>query len=120
MLVTQLTSLTVALYPDGIPAPPPGAGENPDAYTGADIPTLEVFLPDEKKSNGSAILIFPGGSYSELSYEDEGTNIAALFVEQGITAFVVKYRLPVGYRLPEDEGPMSGDRYMVPLQDAQQ
>jgi len=107
------------LYTDAIPGLPT-PDENPNAYTGKDIPTLEVFLPEKDKSNGTAIIIFPGGAYVGLAYQEEGSNIGALFAKQGITAFVVKYRLPIGYRLQTSKEPMSGNKYLVPLQDAQQ
>lgn len=57
-------------------------------------PTLEVFLPVEKKLNGTAVIIFPGGAYAFLAYKEEGTDIAKAFAQRGIAAFVVKYRLP--------------------------
>lgn len=55
-------------------------------------PTITCFFP--KKPNGTAILICPGGGYSFLAWDHEGTFIAQLLNQHGITAFVVKYRLP--------------------------
>ena len=56
-------------------------------------PDLTVFLPEQKAEASSAILIFPGGGYRNLAIEKEGYKIARWFNEQGITAFVLKYRL---------------------------
>jgi len=120
MFYKHSTSQIIPLYPKGIPKEPLESGENPYAYTGRDIPTLEVFPPEEYKSNGTAVIIFPGGAYADLNYRKEGRNIAILFAKQGITAFVVKYRLPVRGRFPESTHPLSGKRSLVPLQDAQQ
>jgi acetyl esterase/lipase len=120
MFYKQPTAQIIPLYPEGIPKSPPEPRENPNAYTGRDIPTLEVFLPEKYKSNGSAIIIFPGGAYADLDYRKEGRNIGALFAKQGITAFVVKYRLPLRSRFPESRFPLRGNRYLIPLQDAQQ
>jgi acetyl esterase/lipase len=113
------TAQKIPLYTGAIPGPP-GPDENPNAYTNKDVPTLEVFLPEKDKSNGTAIIIFPGGAYVGLAYQEEGSDIGALFAKQGVTAFVVKYRLPLGYRLPESQTPMSGNRYLCPLQDAEE
>ncbi len=56
-------------------------------------PTLEVYLPDESKSNGSAVVICPGGGFIWLSYQSEGTEVAEWLAQKGVTAFVLKYRI---------------------------
>lgn len=71
-------------------------------------PQLEIFRP--KHSNGTAVLICPGGGYRYLAYDHEGIVIAQRLIEEGITAFVLRYRLP-------DEG--HANQSWVPLQDAQ-
>ena len=68
-----------------------------------DIPTIQAFLPDPAKATDAAILIFPGGGYSSLSMTNEGTNIATWLTSNGITAFIVKYRLGSSqYRHPAE------------------
>lgn len=63
-----------------------------------DTPTLTVFKSE--KPNGTAIVIFPGGGYGGLA-EHEGKGYADYLVTQGITCFVLKYRLgSAGYRHP--------------------
>lgn len=57
-------------------------------------PSLAVFLPEKEKATGAAVIICPGGSYRFVSYTLEGTDIAKRFVEMGVAAFVLKYRLP--------------------------
>lgn len=59
--------------------------------------TLEAFLPDSA-SAATAIVCCPGGGYSHLSYENEGTAWAPYFNAQGIALFVLKYRMPAGDR----------------------
>jgi acetyl esterase/lipase len=61
-------------------------------------------------SDGSALLIMPGGGYRELQIDNEGFDVARRFNEAGVTAFVLLYRLP-------HEG--WSDFSDVPLQDAQ-
>ncbi|WP_163399318.1 alpha/beta hydrolase [Flavobacterium fluviatile] len=75
-------------------------------------PTLSVFLPKEIKPNHTAILIFPGGGYAHLSMEKEGTKVAEWLNTLGITAFVIKYRLPSDLIMK--------NKSVGPLQDAQE
>lgn len=83
-----------------------------DAITNVSRPTLSIFLPPKGKANGIGVIICPGGGYGSLVIKREGYDVAKAFNEIGVTAFVLKYRLP-------------NDKYMsnksvVPLQDAQQ
>ena len=71
-------------------------------------PKLEVFAPEHP--NGTAVLICPGGGYKYLAYDHEGPVIAKRLNEDGVTAFVLSYRLPA-------EG--HAHAHLVPLQDAQ-
>ncbi len=74
------------------------------------VPTITLFKPT--KANGKSVIICPGGGYAYLTIDKEGTRVAEEFNQWGITAFVLKYRLP-------DDITMI-DRSMAPLQDAQQ
>ena len=76
------------------------------------IPSMSVYLPDSNQSDGSAVIIFPGGGYYLEAYEIEGTQIAQALVGHGVTAFVVKYRLPTDSTMV--------DKTIGPLQDAQE
>lgn len=75
-------------------------------------PTLQVFRPAKDKANGTAVIICPGGGYVRLSMDNEGSDVAKQLTEMGITAFVLKYRLPNDQLQP--------DKTTAPLQDAQQ
>lgn len=108
---------TFALYGDGaIPNSKPG----PDTETGADKgwiqnvsrPTLQVYLPAKVKATGASVLIIPGGGYAGLTFDYEGVQQAQYFVDHGIAAVVLKYRLPSDATMP--------DKSIGPLQDAQQ
>jgi acetyl esterase/lipase len=76
------------------------------------IPTLAVYTPHEVAANGTAVIILPGGGYSHLSMNKEGKKIAEWLNSLGITAFVLKYRLP------NDQ--IMKDKTIGPLQDAQE
>jgi acetyl esterase/lipase len=57
-------------------------------------PSLTVFEPPKGKANGAAVLIFPGGGFRELVFNSEGAEPARYLNRLGVTAFVLKYRLP--------------------------
>ena len=55
--------------------------------------TLTPYFPDPDKANGTAVIVAPGGGFRWLSINNEGWKIAKALNEQGVTAFVLKYRL---------------------------
>jgi acetyl esterase/lipase len=57
-------------------------------------PDLALFLPSKKNATGEAVVICPGGGYSILAYDWEGSDVARWFSSHGIAAFILKYRLP--------------------------
>ena len=57
-------------------------------------PILEVFLPAPNQSTGQAVMICPGGGYTGLAYDWEGTDIAKWLNGNGIAGIVLKYRMP--------------------------
>ncbi len=57
-------------------------------------PDITVYLPSKKNATGQAVVICPGGGYSILAYDWEGTDIAKWLNANGIAAIVLKYRLP--------------------------
>lgn len=79
------------------------SGDAPQAKGKAceDTPTLTIFSPRNGSANGSAVVIFPGGSYLRLAGDLEGREIADWFTARGFRAFVLSYRLSSnGYLLP--------------------
>ena len=67
---------------------------NTEVVTNVSKPTLTVYLPDPSVANGTALVIAPGGGYMALSINSEGAGVADWCVAHGITAFVLKYRIP--------------------------
>ena len=51
--------------------------------------------PAEKRS-GAGLIIAPGGAYQFLSWAHEGEQVARWFNGVGVTAFILKYRVPTG------------------------
>lgn len=117
MSYAQGTAPTIPLYPNGVINSKP----TPDTYvetTNADshvskvsVPTLIPFFPEKGKANGTAVIICPGGAYAILAIGHEGYAVAKEFNKIGVTAFVLKYRLPSDLIMV--------DKSIGPLQDAQ-
>jgi len=64
--------------------------------------TLTPFLPKPGKANGATVIVAPGGGFRWLSLGNEGWEVAEALAAQGITAFVLKYRLhPTAVSLDE-------------------
>lgn len=74
-------------------------------------PTLDMYPAPVEKATGTAVIICPGGGYWGLAIAHEGAAIAHWFNSFGVTAFVLKYRLP------SDD--IMTDKSVGPLQDAQ-
>jgi acetyl esterase/lipase len=89
-------------------------GDIPDAVAASaevkeNAPNLTIFLPENPV--GEAVVICPGGGYGGLAINHEGYDIAKRFNENGIAAFVLKYRLP--------NSKISTKPHLSPIQDLQ-
>src|SRR5437016_2004198 len=103
----------VRLWPDGAPgaesAPEvseaSGNPKLPKRFTVVHYPSIFVFLPPKESANGVAMVVAPGGGHTQLVIDKEGWEIADWLNENGIAAFVLKYRLARAqgskYTLPE-------------------
>ena len=109
----------IQLWPEGIP----GSISNPSYKAVIDSnqtwtweknisnPTLGYYPASPEKSSGTAVIICPGGAYGVLAIKHEGSQVAAWFNSLGITAFVLKYRLP--------DTAIMVNKTIGPLQDAE-
>lgn len=120
----------VSIWPDSPPAwepptEPEGDTSGPDGRLVADKPVirlgfvskpeLHVYRPhqpssDAKQSSDTAVVICPGGGYSILAWDLEGTEIAQWLQGLGVTAVVLKYRVPTR---------TSETKWLAPVQDIQ-
>src|SRR5215471_8749765 len=57
------------------------------------LPTITVYSPTGKNT-GAAVVVFPGGGYQTLAIDLEGTEICDWLTSRGITAMLLKYRVP--------------------------
>ena len=90
------------------------------ADTGADgviriskvsVPEITIFKPSKSSGKNPAIIICPGGGYAILAYNLEGTTVAKILNSWGVTAVVLKYRLP--------SDKIMNDKSVGPIEDAQ-
>lgn len=115
----------IPLWPHGAPgeSPLPQAEADTSGPSGALVagrsvirlgnvssPTLTVSTPPVRKNTGAAVLVFPGGGYSILALDLEGSEICQWLNTIGVTGILVKYRVPAQ---------QTGARKDAPLEDAQ-
>ncbi len=56
-------------------------------------PTIKIFSP-VKENTGAAVLVFPGGGYTKVAVELEGSEICEWLASIGVTGILLKYRVP--------------------------
>src|SRR6478609_2481146 len=78
--------------------------------TNVSDPTITIYAPKKENNTGAAVVVCPGGGYNILAVDIEGTEICDYLNSLGITAILLKYRVPAKQNPP---------RYTAPLQDAQ-
>src|SRR5262245_37478839 len=89
---------------------PPRAGETPPITRVVNVtrPTMSVHLAEQP--NGTGVAILPGGGFSRVVPDLEGTEAAEWLIRHGVTAFVLSYRTTADTQSPG---------WTKPLQDAQ-
>lgn len=101
--VNSAETKVLQLWPDGAPGE---TGQIPpeEAITSGEPavtrihnvsdPTIQLHLASKGKANGCAVVVCPGGAYNILAYDKEGTEVADWLNSLGVTAVVLKYRVP--------------------------
>jgi len=84
------------LWPNGAP----GAQGDADI----DKPSLTPYIVPQGRGVGTAVVVCPGGGYTGLATDKEGTDFARWFNSLGVSAFVLKYRLGPKYHHPIELG----------------
>lgn len=115
----------IELWPTGAPGEKGDIGEEKDTTKPSDnliadkplirlsnvtMPTISVYRPAPDKNSGAAVVVCPGGGYTILALDLEGTEVCAWLNSIGVTGVLLKYRVP---KRPDRE------RYEPPLQDVQ-
>ena len=107
----------VTLWPKGAPGVKTATGPEADTSTATSdkiagrplvrlgnvsAPTLTVYEPKEA-GNGAGVVVFPGGGYSILAMDLEGTEVCDWLVSRGVACFLLKYRVPGTGPIPKSE-----------------
>jgi len=100
---------TIALWPKGAPGEKGDIGPEKDTtkptdpliagkpvirLTNVTHPAITVYWPPQKTSTGAAVVVFPGGGYHVLAMDLEGTEVCQWLNSIGVTAVLLKYRVP--------------------------
>ncbi len=67
----------------------------------SDTPALQIFKAPADRATGAAFVVCPGGGYGGLAQHEAGV-VGQWFAENGITAFVLRYRLAPKYHYPAE------------------
>jgi acetyl esterase/lipase len=113
----MISNIIIAQKPIEMPLWPKGAPES-NGINETEITENNFFVrnisegsmfvshPEKKNNTGAAVVICPGGGYAGEAIYHEGHDFAKWLVEKGVTAIVLKYRLP-------------NKKHFIPLKDAQ-
>ncbi len=127
LLMSHLAAdpLVIRLWPHGAPGEKATAEPERDMTTPKDglvagkrvirlgnvtDPSIMVYPAPKASETGTAVIVFPGGGYRILAMDLEGTEVCQWLNSIGITAVLLKYRVPERTDLP---------RYAAPFEDAQ-
>jgi acetyl esterase/lipase len=120
-----LLLLAIQLWPHGAPGERGDLGPEKDTTTAKDplvggrglirlgnvtTPEITLYRPVKEKDTGAAIIVFPGGGYSILAMDLEGSEVCEWLQSIGLTGVLLKYRVPARTGQP---------KWAAPLQDAQ-
>lgn len=115
----------IALWPNGAPGDSGIQGPEKDITKQTDYkvdgkwvtrlinvtnPTITVYKPSRSKANGAAVVVCPGGGYHILATDLEGTEVCQWLNSLGVTAALLKYRVPQR---------TNDGAHFLPLEDAQ-
>ena len=101
--VALAENTVIPLWPEGVPAAvradapaargPIGEEMIADGHNAnISVPTLTVYPPAVDRPNGTAVIVCPGGGYTNQSTLREGVQYAHWLSTLGVTTFVLKYR----------------------------
>lgn len=117
---TAQDRIELKLWPDGVPGEtqeiePETATTSAPPWVVTRVanvsqPMITLYPAPKEKANGCAVVVCPGGGYNILAYDLEGTEVAEWLNSIGVTAVLLKYRVP---RRDKDHP------HVAPLQDAQ-
>lgn len=108
----------IVLFPKGAPGETSEMIEKADSnggkvggepvlrLTNVSEPTITIYQAPEDIASGAAIVVCPGGGYNILAYDLEGDEVCEWLNNLGITAVLLKYRVPRRTDRPVYEAPL--------------
>jgi acetyl esterase/lipase len=97
----------------------PVAGKGWSYVSKVTRPTMTVY-PPTGANTGAAVVVFPGGGYSILAIDLEGTEVCDWLTSKGVTCVLLKYRVPkTGPSYDPDCKCMINPKPSLALEDAQ-
>ena len=108
----------VLLFPDGAPGETTKLVEKADTdggktggetvlrITDVSEPTITVYPASQELASGAAMVVCPGGGYNILAYDLEGDEVCEWLNDLGVTAVLLKYRVPRREGRAKHEAPL--------------
>lgn len=84
----------ILLWPNGAPEAKPDAN---GVFTDEDKPAIYAFPAPANNNTGAAMLILPGGGFTNRVTDTEGVQIAKFLNRHGVAGFVLRYRIGPNY-----------------------
>lgn len=100
---------------EGFRQPRPNEKQNVLRLENVSVPTLTLYDAPADNKNGCAVIVAPGGGYNILAWDLEGTEVAEWLNSLGVTAFVLKYRVPKREGFTNNEPPLMDAQRAVSL-----
>lgn len=99
MRCTNSSPVRLPLWPEG------SISAGKESESDPAVPTVDIHLPDPGKATGTGVVVLPGGGYGGVSMDFEAVHSAKFLTDNGIAAFVVRYRHAPRFRhpLPSDD-----------------
>lgn len=79
------------------------------------VPTIAVYEPPKELKNGTSVIVCPGGGYNILAIEHEGSDICEWLNTLGVTAILLKYRVPARKEQPNWKAPLEDGQRAIEL-----
>lgn len=78
-------------------------------------PEIHVYLAPEETRNGASVVICPGGGFNILAWDLEGIEVAQWLNKIGVSAIVLKYRVPTSQQNPKWKAPVQDVQRAISL-----
>jgi len=130
VLLLAAAPTPMPIWPHGAPGDTPPTGAEVDTTKPTDglvagrrvvrtgnvsTPTITIYRPSKDKDTGAAVVVFPGGGYSILAMDLEGTEVCEWLNSIGVTGVLLKYRVPARAGRPRGAAPLEDAQRAVSL-----